>query len=37
MPALRLLAFFLVLELLIVGGLVFHAERGELSDSVWLS
>ena len=26
LPALRLLLFFLVLELVIVGGLVFHAE-----------
>ena len=28
LPALRMLLFFLVLELVVVGGLVFHAERG---------
>ena len=37
LPALRLLLFILALELLIVGGLVFHAERGELRDGVWLA
>lgn len=37
LPALRLLLFFLSLELLIVGGLVFHAERGELSGNIWLA
>ena len=29
LPALRMLCFFLVLELVIIGGLVFHAERGD--------
>lgn len=35
LPALRLLLFFLALELLIVGGLVFHAETGELKTIDW--
>jgi voltage-gated potassium channel len=37
LPALRMLCFFLVLDLLIVGGLVFHAERGHgpLRDGKW--
>lgn len=39
LPALRLLVFFLTLELVIIGGLVFHAERGSLSSSgdAWLA
>ena len=40
LPALRLLGFFLLLELIIVGGLVFHAERGNgdqlPENGVWL-
>ena len=28
LPALRMLSFFLILELIIIGGLAFHAERG---------
>lgn len=34
LPALRMLCFFLVLDLVIVGGLVFHAERGNGPNEV---
>jgi len=37
LPALRMLALFLTLEVLVVGGCMFHAERGELVDGVWLT
>ena len=40
LPALRMLCFFLLLELVILGGLVFHAERGSgpntPRDGVWV-
>lgn len=38
LPVLRLLLFLLSLELIVVGGLVFHAERGQdVRDGVWVT
>ena len=34
LPALRMLCFFLILDLVIVGGLTFHAERGDGDEHV---